>query len=132
MATAADPVRPAARWPRRCGRWRRASWSCRGRCPPPGAARAARATCPARKSAAAPLLDELVSSVYLGLKLLQKLQLTHQARGSAVVVVLVDALRELVLQRLLVARDRFMQGVQRFCVLRARRVIQRLAQVELL
>ena len=53
-AAAGGPVRRAAPWARRCAPWPPASWSCPGRCRPPGGAGAALRRGRVRRSAAGP------------------------------------------------------------------------------
>src|SRR5260221_11215966 len=86
----AVPARPAVPSLRRCAPSPPASWSCRGRCPPRAAARAAPATCPVPRSAAAPLGDLLVRLVDFRVHAAEEHQLRHRLVGGAVVLHFVD------------------------------------------
>src|SRR6185436_13905886 len=96
-AAASGPARPAAPSPRRCAPWRRANWSCPGRCRPRAAAGAARATAPAPKSGTAPSgFQGFVGGVDFFAESLQEHELSYEIPGGTEVTLAIDFFLDLV------------------------------------
>src|SRR5690606_16863793 len=116
------------------GRWRRASWSCRGRSRRQAFARAAPATGPARKSAEAPwrLLDGLVGRVDPFPDPAKEHELSDENGGAGVIRGLDDRLAEGFLERPALPGKLVGQHIERRRILAGGGRFEALARLELL
>src|SRR6185436_4570654 len=111
-------ARRAAPRPRRCAPWRPASWWCPGRCPPRGAAGAARAIVPVPKFERAPSgssvtgFDYFIGVVYFFSEPVEEHELPDQRLCSHDVLLRVDLLGDLPFDFAFLIRKAFPDGIK--------------------